>query len=101
MFTTDRQLRRIIRRKDVGLQLSQVNLSAAGALKPGIRDEIVRYESGPDRCPGAASIKQAFSYSAKGRSRCNVDIPVHIPFMDGSLQSHCFGVAIKIDIQGV
>lgn len=66
MFTTHRQLRRIVRRKDVGLQLPEVDLSAAGALQPGIRDEIVRYESGPDRRPGAASIKQAFSDSANG-----------------------------------
>ncbi len=45
------------------------------------------------------SINQIFHYERRGGF--NTCIPLHLPFMDGSLQSHGFRVAISIDTQGV
>jgi hypothetical protein len=57
-------------------------------------------EGGPDRRSGAMSINQIF-YCRKRRRWCELCIPLHLPFVDGSLQPHSFGVAVLVDTESV
>lgn len=38
---------------------------------------------------------------AEGVEEGKMDLPLHLPSVDGSLQSHRFGVAITVDTQGM
>jgi hypothetical protein len=57
-------------------------------------------EGGPDRRSGAMSINQTFR-CRKRRGWYERCIPLHLPFVDGSLQPHGFGVAVLVDTESV
>jgi hypothetical protein len=57
-------------------------------------------EGGPDRRSGAMSINQTF-HCRKRRGWYERCIPLHLPFVDGSLQPHSFGVAVLVDTESV